>query len=205
MGKVRRLQAFIILIFIAILLCPAFIEAAAYTYDALNRLIRVDYDNGTSVQYFYDEVGNRVQVGGIENVVITASAGSNGSISPSGTVRIVKDGSQTFKIIPKTNYAVSDVQVDGAPVEATNSYTFSNVTTNHTIRASFLPVVSAININPTSLIGGYIYEGTVTLGAAAPSGGAIVSLISSNPTVASMPAYSAVARSIPAAEAVEPR
>ena len=71
------LSAFIILIFIAILLSPAFIGAAAYTYDALNRLIRVDYDNGTSVQYFYDEVGNRIQAGGIENVVITASAGSN--------------------------------------------------------------------------------------------------------------------------------
>ena len=33
-------------------------------------------------------------------------------------------------------YHVSDVEVDGAPVGPTNSYTFQNVTSNHTISAT---------------------------------------------------------------------
>lgn len=32
-----------------------------YTYDDLNRLLQVEYDDGTVIEYVYDEVGNRVQ------------------------------------------------------------------------------------------------------------------------------------------------
>ena len=45
--------------------------------------------------------------------------------------------SQTFTITPDTNYHVADVLVDGASVGAVTSYTFTNVTANHTIAASF--------------------------------------------------------------------
>ncbi|WP_298273067.1 RHS repeat domain-containing protein [Geobacter sp.] len=33
---------------------------ATYTYDELNRLKRVDYDDGTYIDYTYDEIGNRL-------------------------------------------------------------------------------------------------------------------------------------------------
>ena len=46
-------------------------------------------------------------------------------------------GSQTFTITPSTGYHVADVLVDGASVGAVTSYTFTNVTANHTISASF--------------------------------------------------------------------
>jgi len=36
-------------------------ETVNYFYDDLNRLFRVEYGDGTAIQYFYDEVGNRVQ------------------------------------------------------------------------------------------------------------------------------------------------
>ena len=45
--------------------------------------------------------------------------------------------SQTFTITPAANYHVADVLVDGASVGAVTSYTFTNVTANHTIAASF--------------------------------------------------------------------
>ncbi|MDP3028708.1 MAG: RHS repeat domain-containing protein [Deltaproteobacteria bacterium] len=32
-----------------------------YTYDDLNRLLQVEYDDGTVIEYVYDEVGNRLQ------------------------------------------------------------------------------------------------------------------------------------------------
>ena len=31
-----------------------------YTYDNLNRLTQVQYDDGTTIQYAYDAVGNRL-------------------------------------------------------------------------------------------------------------------------------------------------
>jgi hypothetical protein len=68
---------------------------------------------------------------------ITASAGANGTISPSGAVIVNAGASQTFTITPSTGYKVSGVLVDGASVGSVTSYTFSNVTAAHTIAASF--------------------------------------------------------------------
>ena len=68
---------------------------------------------------------------------ITASAGANGSISPSGDVVVDYGSDQTFKITPDVGYQVEDVLVDGSSVGAVTSYTFTNVTANHTISASF--------------------------------------------------------------------
>lgn len=68
---------------------------------------------------------------------ITASAGANGSISPSGSTGVVQTGSKTFTITPASGFIVSDVLVDGASMGAVSSYTFSNVGANHTISASF--------------------------------------------------------------------
>jgi hypothetical protein len=68
---------------------------------------------------------------------ITASAGSNGSISPSGAVSVNQGGSQSFAVRPSSGYHIADVLVDGKSVSAVAGYTFSNVTANHTISASF--------------------------------------------------------------------
>jgi hypothetical protein len=72
-----------------------------------------------------------------QNPVITASAGSGGSISPTGSVSVTYGGSQTFIITPNTGYSVASVIVDGVSQGAITSYTFSNVQTTHTISASF--------------------------------------------------------------------
>jgi hypothetical protein len=48
-----------------------------------------------------------------------------------------KNGNQTFTITPNAGYQVSNVIVNGASKGAITSYTFSNVTANHTINAYF--------------------------------------------------------------------
>ena len=53
--------------------------------------------------------------------------------------------------------------------------------------------LSAIGVSPTSVVGGNTAQGTVTLTAAAPSGGAVVTLNSANASVVSVPASVTVA------------
>ena len=68
---------------------------------------------------------------------ITASAGANGSIAPSGAQTVSSGSNASFAITPASGYHVADVLVDGASVGAVGSYTFTNVTANHTISVSF--------------------------------------------------------------------
>ena len=50
------------------------------------------------------------------------------------------------------------------------------------------PTLSAISLSPATVVGGNTSQGTVTLTSAAPSGGTVVSLSSSNTSVATVPA-----------------
>ncbi|MBS4059816.1 MAG: T9SS type A sorting domain-containing protein, partial [Bacteroidetes bacterium] len=76
---------------------------------------------------------------------INASAGANGSISPSGNVNVNYSQNQTFTITPDTGYEINDVLIDGVSVGALSTYTFVNVTANHTIAASFSILTYTIN------------------------------------------------------------
>ena len=49
---------------------------------------------------------------GSKKFTIQAIAGANGSISPSGDVKVDKGESQKFTITPDAEYAVADVLVD---------------------------------------------------------------------------------------------
>ena len=44
---------------------------------------------------------------------------------------------QTLTILPDSGYKIKDVKVDGVSVGAVSSYTFNNVTSDHTISATF--------------------------------------------------------------------
>ena len=69
---------------------------------------------------------------------ITATAGEGGTITPNGDVSVVEGKSQTFTITPDDGHEVAGVLVDGVAVELTdNTYTFQNVTSDHTISVTF--------------------------------------------------------------------
>jgi hypothetical protein len=91
-----------------------------------------------------------------KNYTITASAGSGGSISPSGTVYVSSGGNQSFTITPASGYTIYRVTVDGVSVGAVSSYTFSNVTSNHTISASFTQTPTTYTITASAGSGGSI-------------------------------------------------
>jgi hypothetical protein len=72
-------------------------------------------------------------------IAITASAGANGAISPSGPTGVTSGSNQTFTITPNPGFAVSALVVDGVQQPAATTFTFSNVTTDHYINAYFAP------------------------------------------------------------------
>ena len=69
--------------------------------------------------------------------IITAAAGANGSISPSGSVEVKEGADQTFTITADEGYEIENLKVDGSDVSAASSYTFNNVTEAHSIEATF--------------------------------------------------------------------
>lgn len=71
---------------------------------------------------------------------VKATAGRHGSITPSGNVDVLHGGSQTFTIAANSGYAISNVKIDGVSIGAVKSYTFENVTENHTIEVTFMKV-----------------------------------------------------------------
>ena len=69
---------------------------------------------------------------------IKATAGTGGSISPSGNVSVREGRDQTFTITPDKGYAVANVKIDGRSIGAVKSYTFENVRRTHTIEVIFM-------------------------------------------------------------------
>ena len=69
---------------------------------------------------------------------IKATAGIHGSITPSGDVDVLHGSSQTFTIAANRGYAISNIKIDGVSIGAVKSYTFENVTGNHTIEVTFM-------------------------------------------------------------------
>ncbi len=82
---------------------------------------------------------------------IIATAGANGSISPSGTVTVNCGDNITFTITPNPFYSIQDVIVDGSSVGPVGTYTFTNVTGPHTINATFF--ISGCPTPPTANAG----------------------------------------------------
>lgn len=69
--------------------------------------------------------------------LIEAKAGAGGVINPTGSVYVLNNSNITFEIIPDPDRQIKDVEVDGAKIGPVSSYTFENVTSNHTISATF--------------------------------------------------------------------
>ena len=75
---------------------------------------------------------------GYSYYTIKATAGTGGSISPSGNVSVREGADQTFTITPDKGYAVANVKIDGKSIGAVKSYTFENVRRTHTIEVIFM-------------------------------------------------------------------
>lgn len=106
---------------------------------------------------------------------IKATAGEHGTISPSGTISLYSGESQSFTFSPDDGFQVSKILIDGTALKGSDlanainyGYTFSNVTSSHTISVTFDTVTYKISIIQTDngvISGGknsYIYGENAT-------------------------------------------
>ncbi|MEG1847225.1 MAG: YDG domain-containing protein [Lachnospiraceae bacterium] len=106
------------------------------TFDILIRTKAV-LNTGVGANYFIKSQDKGTLTVNAVSHTITASAGTGGTISPSGTVSVKDGANQTFSITPSSNYKIASVTVDGTNQGAIGSYTFTNVIGAHTIAATF--------------------------------------------------------------------
>ncbi|OPY89115.1 MAG: Nickel uptake substrate-specific transmembrane region [Smithella sp. PtaU1.Bin162] len=106
-------QAYVIIIsfiiFLGIMILPSYAGTASYTYDNGNRLICVDYDEGSKIEYIYDESGNRT----VKNIIavdtippVTTATPAGGTYNTAQTVTLTCNdgtGSGCNKIYYTTN------------------------------------------------------------------------------------------------------
>ena len=121
------------------------------------------------------------------------------SAAPAGGVVVaLSSASSTFSVpasvtVPagasNANFAITTSVVTSTNM-GTLSASYSGVTktTTVTVNPPLATALSSVTLNPAAVIGGTSATGTVTLTAAAPTGGATVALASSNTTLAKVPA-----------------
>ena len=101
----------------------------------------------------------------IDTYTITASAGTNGTISPNGNITVNSGANQTFTFTPNTGYYIDQVLVDNVNnpgAVSSGTYTFTNVTSNHTISVTF--AINTYTITATAGANGTISpDGNVTV------------------------------------------
>ncbi len=69
---------------------------------------------------------------------IVATAGDGGTIAPSGTIMTDYHGTQTFTIHPGGGRTIGAILIDGVSTSTADSYTFADVTADHTIDVRFI-------------------------------------------------------------------
>ena len=106
---------------------------------------------------------------------ISASSSAGGSISPSGTITVLDQGSQTFTFLADNGFHLADVVVDGVSIGAVSDYTFSSVVTTHSIVARFVSDNASFVINASSGSNGSISpSGAVSVASGASQSFSIV-------------------------------
>lgn len=128
--------------------------------------VKIDnVDKGTLETYTFERVTTNHTITvtfAPKELAISASAGTGGSISPNGTVKVKYGEDKTFTITPNTGYEIKSVTVDGTNKGKISSFTFNDVKEAHSISATF--VKKQFNITASAGAGGKISpSGTATV------------------------------------------
>jgi hypothetical protein len=165
------------------------------------------------VQLGWNPVGTAPALGGVSvtPASVEGGAGATGSVSlsapaPAAGVVVALASNEAAVRIPASvavpagassaSFAITTTAVSATTVATLNaSYAGVNKSTTLTVQPSTAPAptLSGLALQPTRVVGGSTVTGTVTLSAAAPAGGSVVTLGSSNTGLATLPASVTVA------------
>ncbi len=130
---------------------PKFTDTSAAVLDFRLLTTSPAIDEGAATSFIVDRVGTAIPLpaGGVPDIgafefsqssgnIITVSAGANGTIFP-GTSLVGTGRNKKFAIAGNSGYVLDVLTIDGTPnADSTGgSFTFNNVTTTHTIAATF--------------------------------------------------------------------
>ena len=139
--------------------------ASGYIVDAWKLDGATQSETGTSFTVSNVTADHTVEVtfktAPVTSHTITVTAGANGTISPAGPVTVSDGADQIFTITANSGYEIEDVKADGVSVGAVSDYTFTNVTADHTISATFKVIpVTTYTVTPSAGAGGSISPNT---------------------------------------------
>jgi YVTN family beta-propeller protein len=97
---------------------------------------------------------------GPEVRTITATAGTGGSITPAGTVYAALNKDKQFSILADAGYRILDVKADTVSKGTLATYTFANVTVDHTVDATFRQIYPVTVISQGSGSGTFAWSST---------------------------------------------
>lgn len=133
--------------------------ASAYTGNNTDLMVRVDRvlkvtGNGkaeatgwTTPMGYENSRYMVVRITVLSQYIIEAKAGEHGRITPAGSNSVALNSSATFQISADAGYIIAAVYVDNTAIPqvagtTSASYSFDNVTGNHTVSAMFIPADS---------------------------------------------------------------
>ena len=140
----------------------------------------------------FNPVSVRAGAMSLGTVTLTGAAPAGGTV-----VGLISDNS--FGLVPATvtvpagatsgtfTFTAKPGVLSNTPVTITSNLGNSTIQATVTITPASTVFVSSVSLNPASVTAGSNADGTVTLNTAAPSGGAVVTLLSSNTAVATVP------------------
>ena len=105
---------------------------------------------------------HRIHVTFRPKMVIMAASDGNGTIVPSGIVKVETGSFKAFDMIPDDGYRVSDVLVDGMSYGPLEKYTFFNIQSGHTIEVKFVRDIFTIEAT-SGPYGSIVPEGNIAV------------------------------------------
>ncbi len=158
----RCLCSFVaVLLFIGLAVATGYPNDASYTYDQLNRLIAIEYSDGTRIEYTYDDLGNRIT----QNVFTSSDPVANFTLSPTAGVEplSVAFTDQSSGTVSSWSWSFGD---GGSSTNQNPVYTYNNAGTYAVLLTVSNGVSSSsqgktVTVNPTPPVANFS-ESTTT-------------------------------------------
>ncbi|MCX8472717.1 MAG: fibronectin type III domain-containing protein, partial [Sediminibacterium sp.] len=116
---------------------------------------RITLDSMNSYTFYNILADSSIKVKNkIQTFTITASAGSNGVISPSGVTTVNYGARPTYTIAANTGYVIDNLLINGVKINNISRYTFNSIKSDQTISVTFK--VQTFTITASAGIGGTI-------------------------------------------------